>query len=436
VRRVLLLGALLSGLPTVLALVVVRPAAVAAEVAAPVYDQVAQTAVLAGVRTDGVVGASGGLVTLDTGSAYVTARLDSSPSAQVLAAPGEPGTLTRTLAGQVNGPAGTTVVDVPDAEARYPGAQTKASYTASDPVQQPPLRFGTAAATAEVGAERAAGSASAASFDVAGVLAVGPSTSTVTMTSSPAAGTAVQVARTAVSSVDVAGGLLRLDDVVATAGLKASRDSHAAVQDLTIGGASVAGQAVAIGNDGVTAIGTALLPGQTLADATAQANARLAAAGVAVHTVGGRTTQDARSATADTGGVQIGLQTPALPGGVSANTLTVVVGGIALTELDTLAVPEVVPPAVVPPATGGTSTGTTTTTFVPGTPGVPGGAGVTPPQVLGPVAQAGFVVHGRPISAQTALIGFAGWQFLSLGTATLYGFVERRRRLALLEQTP
>jgi hypothetical protein len=90
----------------------------------------------------------------------------------------------------------------------------------------------------------------------------------------------------------------------------------------------------------------------------------------------------------------------------------------------------------VPPVTGGPSTGTTTTTFVPGTPGAPGGAGVTPPQVLGPVAQAGFVVHGRPISAQTALIGFAGWQFLSLGTATLYGFVERRRRLALLERTP
>jgi hypothetical protein len=35
------------------------------------------------------------------------------------------------------------------------------------------------------------------------------------------------------------------------------------------------------------------------------------------------------------------------------------------------------------------------------------------------------------VSASAALAAFAVWQFLSLGTATLYALVERRRRLGL-----
>ncbi|MCU1693235.1 MAG: hypothetical protein JWM64_2326, partial [Frankiales bacterium] len=42
-------------------------------------------------------------------------------------------------------------------------------------------------------------------------------------------------------------------------------------------------------------------------------------------------------------------------------------------------------------------------------------------------------VAGRRMPAATLLAGFAAWQFLSLSTATLYAFVERRRRLAALE---
>jgi hypothetical protein len=354
----------------------------------------------------------------------------------VLAAPGEPGTLTRTVAGQVNGPAGMTVIDVPDAEARYPGAQTTASYAAADPVAAGPVTFGSASARAQVGPDKAFGTAQAASYDIAGALSVGPSTSTVTMTSDLVAGTVAQTARTAVSSVQVAG-VLELEDVVGTASVKASGDTHTALQSLTVGGATVGGQPVRIGNDGVTAIGEPVLPGQTLEDATAQANAQLAAAGITVHTIGGTTTRSNRSAEADTGGVQVLLATPALPGGVSANALSVVVGGIALTELDSLAVPEVLPPVEVPAVTGGTTGGQTTTTFVPGTPGVPGTVAQPgqAPQVLAPAQPVAFVVQGRRISAQTALIAFAGWQLLSLGTATLYGFVERRRRLRLLGRT-
>ena len=429
-KRVLAVAALLSFVPTAAALLVVRPAAAAD----PVYDQVGVTAIVAGARTAGMVGASGGLVTLDSGSAYIAGRLDSSPSSQVLAAPYEPGTLARTGVGQGNGAAGQTVLTVPDAEARYPGAQTKASCCQAPPVAQGPITFGAAQATAEAAPAFVKGTAVGASYEVAGVLSVGPSTSALTMTTGTAAGQVVQNARTAVSHVSVAG-VLTLSDVVATAAITTDRDTHSAVQSLTVGGASVSGQSVELGNNGVTAVGTPLIPGQTVEAATAQANAQLAAAGISVHTVGGHAVHDARSAAADTGGVQIVLATPTLPGGVAANSLTVVVGGIVLTEADTLFVPLVVPPVAVPPVGGGTTSSTTTTTFVPGTAAVPGSApaaAVSGPQVAPPAVAAAFVVSGRRLSLQTVMIAFAGWQLLSLGSATLYAFVERRRRLLLL----
>ena len=86
------------------------------------------------------------------------------------------------------------------------------------------------------------------------------------------------------------------------------------------------------------------------------------------------------------------------------------------------------------------STTTTSTTFVPGTPGTPGTQGLTggaAPTVAPPgqLVQTSFTVAGRRISARTALVAFAGWQMLSLGCATLYAFVERRRRLILMGRT-
>jgi hypothetical protein len=165
-------------------------------------------------------------------------------------------------------------------------------------------------------------------------------------------------------------------------------------------------------------------------------NHALAAAGiVSVHTIGGTAKHTDRSAEADTGGVQIVLRSPDLPAGVSANTLTITLGGVALTELDALAVPA--SPAVLPPQQPST-TGqppSTVTTVIPGTPAVPGtlpGAVEQQPQVAGPAQAAAFEVRGRRITDKTALLAFAGWQVLSLGTATLYGFVERRRRLVAL----
>ena len=388
-------------------------------------------------RTDGVIGASGGLVTLDTGSAYVSAALDSSPSAAVVASPQEPGTLFHTVAGQANGGAGQTIVGTLGAEARYPG-DTTSDFQVSPPVNNPPVYLGTANATAKVSATTAEGLAQAARYTVSPVLDIGPGTSVVHQALDLEKGTASQDAKVTVSDIDLAG-VLKIQSVVATAKVTADHDTHTAVQSLVVSGSSVGGQQVAITNDGVVAAGSPVIPGTTLSQATDSVNAALASAGItSVHTVGGVAKHTDRSAQADTGGLQIVMRSPDLPAGVSANTFTMTFGGIALTELDALPVPPL--PVVLPPTLPGT-TGqppSTITTVIPGTPAVPGTAGSQqpPPQVSTPTQSAAFEIRGRRISDQTALVAFGGWQLLSLGTATLYGFVERRRRLVALGRTP
>jgi hypothetical protein len=428
-RRLLALMALL---PVVLAVVFVRPVAAAGD---PVYDQGSLTAIAAAGRTMGVVGASGGLVTLDTGSAYVSAALDSSPSAAVVAAPEEPGTLFHTVAGQVNGAAGQKVVGTLEAEARYPG-DTSNSFAVSDPVDSPPVYLGAANASAKVSPTSAQGRAQAARYSVVPVIDIGPGTSAVDQALDVQKGTATQNAKVTVSDVDLAS-VFKVQSIVATAKVTADGDTHTAQQALVVSGATVAGQQVAITNDGVVAAGTPLVPGTTLSQATDRVNSVLAAAGItSVHTVGGVAQHTSRSATASTGGVEVVMRSPDLPGGVSANSFTVTLGGIELTELDAPAVPSVpiIPPVDIP---GGTNPPpATVTTVIPGTPGTLGPPSQQQqPQVAPPAQAVSFEVRGRRISAETALIGFAGWQMLSLGTATLYGFVERRRRLALFGRT-
>jgi hypothetical protein len=426
VKRVLAVTTLL---PLLVALVLVRPVSAAGD---PVFDQASLTAIAAAGRTGGVVGASGGLVTLDTGSAYVSATLDSSPSAAVVAAPQEPGTLFHTGAGQVNGAAGQTVVGTLEAEARYPG-DTSGSFSVGDPVDNPPVYLGTANASAHVSATSASGLAQAARYSIAPLFDVGPGTSAVHLSVDVDKGTAAQDAKVTVADVDLLG-VLKIQSVVGTAKVTADHDTHTAVQSLVVSGATVAGQQVGITNDGVVAAGQPLLPGTTISQATDQVNAALAAAGItSVHTIGGTAKHTDRSAEADTGGLEIVLKSPDLPAGVSANTLTITLGGVQLTELDALAVPSV--PVVLPSLPPGTTSQppSTVTTVIPGTPGVPGSSGgAQQPQVAGPTQAAAFEVRGRRISDKTALLAFAGWQILSLGTATLYGFVERRRRLVAL----
>ena len=426
--------ALTTLLPLLFVVLFVRPVAAAGD---PVYDQVSLTAIAAAGRTDGVVGASGGLVTLDTGTAYVSASLDSSPSAAVVAAPQEPGTLFHTVAGQANGAAGETVIGTFEAEARYPG-DTSGSFSAGDPEDSPPVYLGTANATAKASDSSAKGLAQAARYSIAPLLDVGPGTSAVDLVTDVAKGTATADATVSVSDVTLLG-VLTIQSVVGKARTTADGDTHTATQSLVVSGATVAGQQVGITNDGVVAVGTPLVPGTTLSQATDSVNQALSSAGVlSVHTLGGTARHTDRSAEADTGGLQVVLRSPDLPGGVSANTLTLTFGGVALTELDALAVPAV--PAVVTPQgpVAPVQPPTTVTTVIPGTPAVPGSLpppGEQQPQVAGPTQAAAFEVRGRRITDKTALLAFAGWQVLSLGTATLYGFVERRRRLVALGRT-
>ncbi len=444
-RRRVAAALAVSALPLLVGVVAVRPASALPSAAQTVgatagYDQYSLTGLAAGARTAGDVGAGGGLATLDTGAGSVTARLDAAPSAAVLAAPYEPGTLARTVVGQVNAGAGEAVLDVPDAEAQFPGAQTESELATVPPADGGPASSRGGSATAKAGERLARGTATGERLDVGGAVVIEGSTSSVELTVDPVAGTATATGRSAVGTVTVAG-VLVLKDVVATASVKAVGDTHTPVAALTVGGATVAGQPVEISDEGVTAVGTPVLPGQTVQDLTDRANAALVAAGVQVSAIGVTTSSDARGASADTGGVTITLRTAALPAGVPANSLDIVLGGVALTESDARAVAAVEVPVstAVPPVSAPTGGGATT--FVPGSPGTPGTAGipgVAPPQApttaAAPVvaaAPATFTVVGRRLAATTVLAAFAVWQFLSLGTATLYAVVDRRRRQTL-----
>jgi hypothetical protein len=418
---------LAASVPGSLAVLLVRPAPATA-VAAPVFDSWGSTAIVSGVSLEGTVGASGGLLNIDGGSARVVASLDGSPSGHVQAAPYEPGGGIRAVIGQVNTSAGQQVLGVPDAEASSPGGRGHDAVAAVPGRSAGPLTVVGGAATADATPQRVSGSATGVSLAVVGALAAGASTSSVEVTGDSATGKIVQVARSTVESLDVAG-VLHLEDVVATARITVNGDAHAAQQTLVVGGASVAGQVVTIGNDGVVAAGQPLLPGQSLADATAAVSAVLNQAGVSVRTVGGVVRHDRRSAAADTGGVLISLSTPGLPvGGIAGNSLKVLVGQAAMTESDALAVVAPVVPPVLPRGTPAVPP-TTSTTFVPGTPGTTGLPGsVAPPTLAGsPVS---YVVAGHRFTARTALAAFAVWQLLTLGMPTLYALVDRRRRLA------
>jgi hypothetical protein len=427
IRRIAAAGLLTALAPLAVGALTVRPAA--AVPATPGYDRYGLTALASGVRTSGDVGASGGLVTLDTGSGYVAAHLDASPSAGVLADPFEPGTLFRTVAGQVNANAGNEVITVPDAEASYPG-DGKGSLESVPTQTFGPLTIGGGSATALATDSAAAGTATGAATTLAGVYESGGSSSSVAMRADAVRGIVTSAATTHVARVLV-GGVLELRDVVAKASVTTAGDRHAAVAQLTVGGAGVAGQAVAVDQDGVHALGTPLLPAKTIADATAQANAVLKAAGIEVHATEAVHVATTRAASADTGGVVITVATPDLPGGVAANRVTVVVGGVSLTETDEPSLPLLGLPVPSGPVTARPAGApAVTTTTIPGTPGSQNAVGA--PTVAAPqVAPASFVLGGRRLSATAALAAFAIWQFLTLGTATLYALVERRRRLGL-----
>lgn len=392
------------------------------------YGAYGLTGLAAAVRSAGTVGASGGLVTLDTASAYVTGRLDSSPTSAVLADPYEPGTLVRTLAGQANAQAGSRVVVVPEATASSPGRAREELHVVPDQDVAPlHLRGGTASASAGTG--NADGSATGTRLSLDGAVVADGSSSEVSL-SATAASTRGRV-RTRVARVEVAGGVLVLSDVVAEAAVTARGSTHTATASLTVGGATVDGQNVAVDETGVHAVGTPVVTGQTLTAATEQANAVLAAAGIEVHLARAVHRSTGTGALADTGGVLITLTTPDLPAGLAGNRLQLVVGGAVVTTHEDGSAPVLTQtggaPPMAAPSGGAPAPGT-----VPA--GVPaGGEGPQQPAVApaGPRPArtrpaAPLVLVGFRLSRGAALAGLACWQLLSLSLVTLYALAARR----------
>ncbi len=402
-------GVALSSVPTALLL------AVHAE-AEPGFGVFAVTAIVRASSTSGNVGASGGLTPLDSGSASVDAALDNSPTAQVLARPVEPGTTFATVNSQLPVP-----VDVPQAQASYPGD------TPSSSVEPAPGSSASAAVTRT----SAKGQAVSTGGSQAGFV-LGSTTSSASLV---ATGSSVMSEADAFASgLDVAG-VLVIRGVRGHATLSASASGpHTATATTVVGSVSVAGQLVSVDDTGVHAIGTTQPLGPTLAQLTAAANSTLAAGGISlsllapIHTV---STDDAGShALADSGGLAVTVTTPA--GAAPANVVTVTLGRVVLSEVDTpalvtapvLDVPG--PPVVgVPEVPGRPGIPGTPGQVVPGSPVVGGPPAIAPVPVVAPVAKS-LVVAGHRVSAAVALAALGGWEALTLGSATFAVIALRR----------
>ncbi len=420
-KRVLTALAVL--LPAATALAAVRP--VSASATAP-FGSFGLTVTAAAIRTEGVVGASGGLVTLDAGAASTTGRLDGGPSSYVQAAPVEPGTLARTLVGTANTQAGTTVLTVQDAESSYPGrGSARTEYL---PAQSAgPLTVTPGLATSSAEAHQATASTTGTALSVAGAGDATRLSASSSLTGDIARGAGVADAVSRVGNLEVAG-VLVLRDVTGTARVDVT-GGHPVVQaSLTVDSAAVAGVPVTIDEQGVhvTGQGTGLGP---VADAQEQVDQALSASGVSVRAVGVTKSVEGRSGYADTGGLTITVKTPDLPAGVAGNSLTLTVAKVSVTGTSTAALPSLdtaLPPlptgaAPVPPTTS-------TTTVTTGDASAPSAAGTNPPApVLAGSRE--VLVAGRQMPAAAALAAFGVWQLLTLSTATLYALVDRRRRL-------
>lgn len=410
-------------LPAATALAAVHPVQAAAPQG---FSSFGLTVTAAALRTDGVVGASGGLVTLDAGAAFTTGRLDGGPSSYALGAPVEPGTLVRTLVGTANTQAGQTVLTVPDAESAYPG-RGSASTSYAAPAAAGPLRLtpGTAASSASEHAAGATTTGTALAVTGAGEATRLASVTALQGDAERGVGDAAGTSR--VGTLDVAG-VLVLHDVVGTARVVVTGGVPVVTSTLAVGSATVAGQPVTIDQDGVHAAGQGTGIGQ-VQDAQHQVDSALSAAGVSVRAIGAAKTVDGRSGYADTGGLRITVATPDLPGGVAANALVLTVGKVTVTGTSTAAAPPLVGLPVTPAQGTPAVPATTSVTVVPGAPVAPPVMTATTPQPALAGSRGSVSVAGRTVPAAAALAAFGVWQLLTLSTTTLYAFVDRRRRL-------
>jgi hypothetical protein len=422
IGRTLLVGTV-ALTPALTFLTALRP--VAAETADP-FGTFGLTVTSAAIRTAGDVGASGGLVTLGTGTGFTSARLDAAPSSYALASPVEPGPVVRSLIGTANTQAGDAVLTVPEAESTYPGngkaANEYAPATAAGPVSGVP-----GASSSSAGPHLAKGDTTGTGLTVDGVLAASRVASSSSVAGTATNGTASSAGTSSVGRLDV-GGVLVLSDVVAHAAVTAVGARTTSVATLTVGGASVAGVPVTIDADGVHAAGqgTGLGP---LQDAQSTVDDALSAAGMDVHAIAVTKRVTGRSGYADTGGLVVHLVTPGVdPAGLPGNDVTVTVGKVTATGTSEAPVLTDVFPPLSEPGVPAVPPTTSTTTVLGGSVGAPPVTGGPAPLVAQP---AGYSLVGHRVSALAAFAAFAVWQLITMAMTTLYALADRRRRAAL-----
>lgn len=438
-RRGLAPFAVIALLPTVAALLLVRPAPAAGQ--AVDLGLYSMTVVAASTNTTGDIGAGGGLAPVDSGAPVVRGRVDSSPTTSVLAAPVEPGTLFRTVASLANN-------EVPDeeplqvqaAQASYPGGPAEDRAAAEGATQDGPFTSTAVAARASADDRAVAGEAEAAEQDLTGdgaVLRQRQARSAVEATASPGDGTLVATATSSAASVTVAE-VLTFEDVVGRATLRHEDGSISAEAGTTFGGVRVADTPVELSNDGVVVGDDApLLPGQEAATLEDQVNGVLEAAGIEVEPLSPVREGGERSGRADSGGVRVSITSPS-SGAVPANTVEVVIGQATATMSvepapDAAELPPMDAPDVDAPKAGSEPVASVDTAPAPGDSSVeaPSTASAPPsPDVAGPAPsgteeEPSVLVAGRQLPRRTALALLGGWQLLSLSTCTLAAFALR-----------
>lgn len=473
-------------LPALTALLVLRPAPAAGQ--DPAVGFFAMTVTAASTNTSGDIGAGGGLTPVDSGAPVVKGRLDSSPTASMVAAAVEPGTLYRTGAALANNEAGEEVVPVEFARAAFPGGPDE---DVSDPTAtgvEGPFANGTVEARAQADeraitgvarvAEQSLGAGAAPTrgsvttlLDGLGALAADYPTAVrtptdqdpalvrqrgghaeATATGDPAAGTLVASSSSTAETVTIAG-TITIDDVRGVAVARLEDGTTSASAGTTYAGIRIADVPVALGTDGLQVTDEVpLLPGQELASLEDRLNAVLEAAGIQITPLSPLEATEDGSARADSGGVRVAITTPS-GAAVPANVVEVVVGQAVATLS---AEPPMPAPAPLPPSTpvdtggadvtdraGGSTAATDTadaavsrtspSTTSPGT-AVPPTASAPTPAVAAPEVATGepgeptMVLAGRRIPQRTALALFGGWQLLSLSTCTLAAFALRGSR--------
>lgn len=436
-RRRLAPLAAIALLPAVTALLLVRPAPAAGQTAD--LGLYSMTVLAAGTNTTGTIGAGGGLAPIDSGAPVVRGRLDSSPSASVLAAPVEPGTLFRTAAALANNEVpDQEPLTVPAAESSHPGGPAEDQVSASGQAGDGPVTSTAAAARTSAGGHAIGGEAEVAAQDLTGdgaLVRQSQVRTSASATASPRDGQLVATATSSVSSVTIAD-TVTFEDVTGRASLRYADGSVTAEAGTTFGAVTVAGTPVRLTDEGVVVAdgeGPALPTGQaaTLED---QVNAVLEAAGITVEPLSPVREGGGRTGRADSGGVKVSVTTPS-SAAVPANVVEIVIGQAAVT-MSTEPAPEPAPLPAPPTTTSGPQTlsdggavdtappssATGPAVAPPTTPDdAPPAPGAPSPEVA-PAEEPQVLLAGRRIPQKTALALLGGWQLLSLSTCTLAAF--------------